>query len=213
MGCSKEDLQYQPSGGRTGRPRKMVVDGKQQCSTCREWKPLDDFYAAKHTFNKKETRCNTCTKVRVRNYFEHDLERYLKYLCKAHKSVGHKSIGGRTTPRRKAMHAESELTTEILLKKWNDQQGLCAVTRIPMTRLRGAGHSVLTNVSFDRIDSNIGYIESNVRLVCKAVNYMKHAMTDQEMLEWCRAILAGPLNDNSSLSPAEGKNCITGIRI
>lgn len=62
-----------------------------------------------------------------------------------------------------------------------------------MTMQQGAGRKIFTNVSIDRIDNDFGYTPDNVRLVCKAVNYMKHSMTDQEMMQWAALILNGPL--------------------
>ena len=200
MGRNKTDLSYQPSEGRSGRPRKLMVDGKLQCSTCREWKPIGDFYPAANTYYKVETRCKPCTQIRQRNFYNDDVEKYIHNLCKAHKSVARK-VGGRVTPRRRQLHVESCLTTESVIDLWNRQGGKCAVTGLPMTHIRGKGHFVLTNISFDRIDSGLGYTLDNVRLTCKIVNIMKAAMSDSEMLTWCQAILDGPLN-----KPTQGRD-------
>ena len=48
-----------------------------------------------------------------------------------------------------------------------------------------------TNISIDRIDSTKGYIEGNIRLVCAAVNFMKHRMNDEELVWWCKEIVKG----------------------
>ena len=47
-----------------------------------------------------------------------------------------------------------------------------------------------TNASVDRIDSNRGYVEDNVQLVCKAVNLMKNELTMDELDYWCCCILS-----------------------
>jgi dCMP deaminase len=50
----------------------------------------------------------------------------------------------------------------------------------------GGTRSIFTTASLDRIDSNIGYIEGNVRWVHKIVNKMRLNMTDEEFLNWCK---------------------------
>lgn len=182
---------YQPSEGRTGRPRKLMIDGKLQCSGCLEWKSVDDFYPAENTFHKRETRCKSCTKIRQRNYYNDDIERYLAASAKAHLKSSMRTAG---TERRKKLHSQSQVTTKVLIDLWRSQNGMCAITGVQMTALRGMGHAVQTNVSIDRIDSNGGYTLDNIRLVCKAVNVMKYVLSDAELLEWASRILNGPLN-------------------
>jgi hypothetical protein len=58
------------------------------------------------------------------------------------------------------------------MKLWNKQNGLCAISKIPMTYEMDAGR-VYTNVSIDQIEQGKGYTEDNVQLVCMAVNQLK----------------------------------------
>lgn len=95
----------------------------------------------------------------------------------------------RCSLRRRRGH-EFSLTLQDLLLLYELQGGKCAVTGLDMTRVVGEGH-VRTNVSLDRIDSSIGYVIGNVRLVCCIVNLMKHTMTDSELLLWCKNITKG----------------------
>lgn len=46
-----------------------------------------------------------------------------------------------------------------------------------------------TNVSIDRINSNLGYKKDNIQLVCMAVNQMKSDLSIQELYMFCEAIL------------------------
>ena len=71
---------------------------------------------------------------------------------------------------------------------WKSQDGMCAISKIPMTYIKGNG-KVNTNVSMDRIDSNIGYIKGNIQLVCTQVNYMKNDLSTEDLKTWCEAIL------------------------
>lgn len=169
---------------------KQIVDGQQQCSTCKEWKPVDQFAPHKLTHNKIETRCRHCEVKRRQAWANRSVETAMTLLYRSHKQL----VKFRTpSDRRKRLVESSSITPALLLELWHSQQGRCDVTGVPMTYCRGLGTRVFTNASIDRIDSDFGYTPDNVRLVCKAVNWMKHEMTDREMLQWAALILNGPL--------------------
>lgn len=83
-----------------------------------------------------------------------------------------------------------ELDLDFLQTLWDRQQGLCAISKHPMTHLRGQGR-VMTNISIDRIDSSKGYTKDNVQLVCHIVNLMKQDLTVDELKTWCNRIVSG----------------------
>lgn len=64
------------------------------------------------------------------------------------------------------------ITKEFILDLWNKQNGLCAISKIPMTYEMDSGR-IYTNVSIDQIEQGKGYTEDNVQLVCMAVNQLK----------------------------------------
>lgn len=80
------------------------------------------------------------------------------------------------------------VTREELDALYNEQGGRCAVTGIAMTH---QADSPQTNISIDQIVPGQGYTKDNIRLVCTAVNYMKHRMTDEELVWWCKEIVRG----------------------
>lgn len=80
------------------------------------------------------------------------------------------------------------LTYEEVKDLWDKQKGLCALSKIPMTFLKGSG-KVPTNISLDRIDSSLPYTIDNVQLVCVQVNYMKNDLNKEQFLYWCKEIL------------------------
>jgi len=57
-----------------------------------------------------------------------------------------------------------------------------------MTTIRHSGKNT-QNASIDRIVPNLGYIKSNVRLVCNHVNMMRSNLEDKQLLEFCKAII------------------------
>lgn len=85
---------------------------------------------------------------------------------------------------------DSVYIDELYLQSlWDKQEGLCDLTGVPMTTVRGNGWQVPTNASLDRINSSIGYTEGNVRFVCWQVNVMKHRLTDDELRLFCKLIV------------------------
>lgn len=81
-----------------------------------------------------------------------------------------------------------DLDIEFLLYLYSKQKGLCAISGVEMTHLTGAGR-VPTNISIDRIDSNKGYTQDNVQLVCRQVNIMKAELSLEDLKRWCSNIL------------------------
>lgn len=91
-------------------------------------------------------------------------------------------------------YERNNLTIEFLEYLFNKQNGLCAISGVPMTYYHtfdvgkgGCGYP--TNVSIDRIDSNKGYETDNIQLVCYIANVMKSTLTETELLWWCNQIL------------------------
>lgn len=82
------------------------------------------------------------------------------------------------------------LTEDLLLGLWDGQQGLCAITGMPMSLTRGIGR-IRNAMSLDRIVPELGYVEGNVRFVCDVVNIMKTNMTDAEFRKWCTRVVQG----------------------
>lgn len=65
----------------------------------------------------------------------------------------------------------------LLVNKWTEQKGRCAVTNTPLTLKRTNGACTVSDLwqiaSVDRIDSKLPYIESNVHWVSLAINLAK----------------------------------------
>lgn len=91
---------------------------------------------------------------------------------------------------RSVTNRKDTLSLDFLVNLYEKQKGLCSITNHPMTFIQpGNNQKVSTNMSIDRIDSSLGYIEDNVRLVCYRANIMKLDGTDQELRDWCKKIL------------------------
>ena len=83
---------------------------------------------------------------------------------------------------------EFNLTPEYLESIFT---GKCHFSGIPLnigTYSIQNGSRDLGNVSLDRIDSNIGYVENNVVWVYKPINIMKHTLSSEDFIELCKKI-------------------------
>lgn len=83
--------------------------------------------------------------------------------------------------------AEVTIDQNYLLKLYDEQEGLCALSGVRMTW--ATGRMSPTSISVDRIDVNNGYVDGNVRLVCVAVNAFRSTMNDQELLKMAKALV------------------------
>lgn len=90
-----------------------------------------------------------------------------------------------------------DLSLDFLEDLYERQKGLCAISGVEMTFLRGQG-KVNTNISIDKIDPNKEYTEDNIQLVCYIVNIFKHTLSLEELLNWCETIMNNNVRDNSS---------------
>jgi hypothetical protein len=142
------------------------------CSACRVEKPIDQFPFNPAT-GKYAHRCVDHGPVRLpslrspRAYIRNKLS---------------------TTRRNSTERRPVCITTDYVLGILDAQKGRCALTGIEMTH---GQDSPETNISIDRIDPSKGYVEGNIRLVCVAVNFMKHRMDDARLAWWCQQILSG----------------------
>jgi hypothetical protein len=62
---------------------------------------------------------------------------------------------------------------EFLIRLYSDQQGLCALTGLPMLLIDDDDGPTDMRLSVDRIDSNGHYEPKNVQLVCRFANFWK----------------------------------------
>lgn len=88
----------------------------------------------------------------------------------------------------KKQHKRENISAEFLSELFDKQNGLCAISKEPLTIIRGQGR-VMTNASIDRIDSFKPYAEDNIQLVCLIVNLMKQQLTLEELKSWCYKII------------------------
>ena len=153
---------------------KRIQKKIHNCINCN--KPLPE----NSTANRKFCNNKTCGVAwRTKNVYRY------KYTF-AHRSSSPRNF--LMSLRNKKGGVRKELSLDYLLKLFEDQRGLCAISGIPMTYIAGEGR-VGTNISIDRINPNIGYKEDNIQLVTRDVNIFKGQMTMDELYDLCTLIL------------------------
>lgn len=85
------------------------------------------------------------------------------------------------------------LSAKFLWKLYNQQNGLCALTGIPIVltnkiKNQNVDWDIIT-ASLDRKDNALGYYEENVWWVHKEVNRLKNNYSLEELLYWSKLLL------------------------
>jgi len=103
-----------------------------------------------------------------------------------------------------------DVTAEELWELFNKQQGLCALSGVPitLTTVINKQHNLdktLMSASLDRIDNSKDYTIDNVQWIHKILNAMRRQYSVEEYVHWCTLVAnyANPEPSRSS-DAAEG---------
>jgi len=86
-------------------------------------------------------------------------------------------------------HRKGVISPEDCLAILGHQQGRCALSGQPLTCTLQKGTKTRTNASLDRIDPKLGYVPSNVQLVCVVLNVWRSDTPLAEYIDWCRKVV------------------------
>ena len=89
----------------------------------------------------------------------------------------------RSRAKRKGL--EFSIDLEYCMSVLAEQDYRCALTGLPFTR-SATGDDM--DMTLDRIDSDLGYVQGNLSLIGYRVNQMKSDLTQQKLLWWCKTI-------------------------
>jgi hypothetical protein len=198
-------LKTRPSGPREARAksRELLTYGLKVCKGCQQIKMIFEFYPVKN--GRPAPYCKECDRKKSsewaaanRDHLRTYTQRYdANPVNRARRLAGRKKrvqASPRYTMKITLSHGLrrkptiNPATIEDLMQKWRDQNGCCALTGIKMTWAKG---KVLpTSISLDRIDHEGGYSADNIRLICHAINAFRGRMSDAEMLDMARALIA-----------------------
>ena len=82
-----------------------------------------------------------------------------------------------------------DLTLDFLCALWEEQEGLCAITKQPLGLQTQENRISSSLVSIDRIDSEGGYTQDNIWLVQGKVNYAKGTQDYEGFVEMCKQVV------------------------
>lgn len=163
-------------------------DGKLLCHICGEYKDPSEFQ--NHTYysyrDNKDKRCRKCKQVQMkeaRDKYSEDTKLY--------KVLQERWLAARDRASNKGI--PFTITKEDLLELWEQQNGLCNISKIPMTYELDNGR-VFTNVSVDQKNPGQGYTKENVQLVCSAVNQLKSNWDMYTVIYICKQIVTNYVN-------------------
>ncbi len=145
----------------------MAAESKE-CNICGITKSIGNFSANRGACNKCRTSRN---RDRQNSTVELFLGARLTSIKQRHKQKN---------------YAGTLVSLEYLMSLYEQQRGICAISNIPMHT--STDYSDLC-ASPDRIDTNKGYVEGNIRFVCARINLMRNDMDDHDFVWWCKAVV------------------------
>jgi hypothetical protein len=151
--------------------------GFRFCSNCHESYPA----TGEHFFRHKERKdglhswCKSCCKEGNKRSIEKKYStfegRITTFLRTCKESA-------------KKRNQEFSLERQDFLEMWDEQQGLCVYTGLPME----LQPNTLFSVSVERVDNSVGYTKNNTVLVTNAVNRMKSNMEGEDFFHFCKCV-------------------------
>lgn len=174
------------------------------CAICGIEKSITEFYKAHSYYSRK---CKECTKTKCRN--EGCNKRANNggqcsecYRRKAGKKKTRKPVLNMITWLRQCLNStkqcsearlkrgyrvkENDLTIEFLLNLLEKQNGLCAVSGIKLQ----SEYKNVCSASIDRVNPELGYLQTNVVLTCQWVNMGRNRTPIEEfrkILSLCKS--------------------------
>lgn len=133
---------------------------------------------------RRARTCYKCEHIIKVEYRSRHPEAYLGRLYNALKHI-----------RKKQGKYAFEVTREYVLSLWETQQGRCAITGIELTHDSSDKTKTDTNMSIDRIDPAVGYVEGNIQLAAWRVNNMKSTLTEEQLAWWAELIYRNICDD------------------
>jgi hypothetical protein len=169
---------------------KEQIERAKSLKGTKSYKEIAEELNIPHSALYKMWNGEIVEKARARRGDIHFCSRYCWHLHSRNSLDGWaKTAKRRVAYRAKGKGWKSEVTKDILMCMWEDQQGLCSITGIPMSFMMGDGAPNPYIASVDRIDSSLGYTLDNIHLVCYQVNMMKSNLSVDELKAWCHKII------------------------
>lgn len=166
------------------RVKPFDENGNLYCLKCKTYKPISEFYPnSSDTKNRNyySSCCKECESERHKkyreSYYSDDMNIFFRDLATGCRGRAYRSKTFQCT-----------ISKEDLISLYEKQNHKCALSGIEMTTIKKQGRFP-NNASVDRINPGKDYSIDNIRLVCNHVNMMKSNLSDEELINYCQAII------------------------
>lgn len=145
-----------------------------------------DFKQERYLVTGRSTSCKSCASKKTAKSFPPPIRR-----------TGYGELSGThfLSIKNNALkrNIEFSISAESLWKRFEKQEGKCALTGIPIIlnrslKKQNVNWDVIT-ASVDRIDSQIGYLDGNIWWVHKEINRLKNNYSMDELLYWAKLLV------------------------
>jgi len=161
----------------------------RKCRTCREYKALTtQNFIKRSTKNGWRGECKACYNKTIRLKQElnnTEKERGLKYRASFKQKRPFKVMINTAKGNARRTDKEFCITEDFIKELYEKQNGKCFYTG----RKMNLDLSYPDSMSIDRVDSNFGYIESNIVLCQYKINVMKNNLSVKDLIGICKDII------------------------
>jgi hypothetical protein len=191
--------------------KKLLLDDMKSCGCERGMRPPNDLMGyrfgnwtvigkADEELCKRQVlwKC-MCDCGGIVNKTPYAIRNHVHKMCGVCSNTGNKKQVGEITNRywkrvvdsARVRNIPLEITKSFAWELFLKQDRRCVLTGILLTFANSyeGKEAILQTASLDRIDSNIGYINTNVQWVHKAINKMKNSLSDEDLIEWCQRVV------------------------
>jgi hypothetical protein len=154
----------------------------KRCNMCGLFLPHSGYYADRRNKDGRQSECKTCSKKRKRKWQREQAKCDPEFYRKKHNK--HPPLPAAVLFNAASARARKKGLPFEITREWVNagiEAGVCQLTNEPFYFGPDNFHSL--QPSLDRIDSSLGYVPGNVRMICLILNLAKSSMSDDEFRE------------------------------
>lgn len=157
-----------------------ITEGSKLCNNCGIEQDITKFNTDTKNTDGLRSTCKNCS-IECVNKYGSTFDGFIKMLY-------YDLISNA-----KKRNINVEITIDDIKNQFNNQVGLCALTRFKMTWNKQPSNSQTHisnkfNISVDRINSEKDYTKDNIQLVCAIINIIKYKLSKNKFTEICYKI-------------------------
>lgn len=166
---------------RKNKSFEKKTNGTKMCSKCKIEKEVLEFNKDKSQIDGLQIYCKVCRRSSSKSWAS-TLDGFIKKILSDLKIYCKKK------------NIYNDISFENIKEMYNKQNGLCALTGLPMTFMSYSNEknndiSEFFNISIDRINSLDNFTINNVQLIGSMIKRMKGGMSNEKFIEYCKMVL------------------------